>query len=114
MRFRDGEHTPKTTEAGPSYQVHQDGLRLVVGGMGNSDTGGVLFVCHACQEVVARITGLLFEGEAVPLSTGLYIFLGGGKGEAEGLGLGRNEIGVGVRGIGTQAVVEVGDVEGET
>ena len=36
------------------------------------------------------------------------------KGKAEGLGLGRNEIGVGIRGIGTQAVVEVGDVEGET
>ena len=50
----------------------------------------------------------------MPLGTGLYIFPGDGKGEAEALGLIGNEIGVGVRGIGTQAVVEVGDVEGET
>ena len=114
MRFHDGEHTSKTTEAGPSYQVHQDGLGLVVGGMGDGDTGGVLLVGDACQEAVARITGLLFERATVPLGTGLYIFLGGGKGKAETLGLRGNEIDVGVRGIGTQAVVEVGDVEGET
>ena len=114
MRFHDGEHTPKATEAGPSYQVHQDRLGLGVGGMGDSDTGGILLGGDAGKEIIARITGLFFERAAVPLGTGPYIFLGGGKGEAEGLGLGRNEIGVGVRGIGTQAVVEVGDVEGET
>ena len=68
----------------------------------------------AGKEIIARITGLFFERAAVPLGTGPYIFLGGGKGEAEALGLRGNEIGVGVRGIGTQAVVEVGDVEGET
>ena len=73
-----------------------------------------MLVGDACQEVVARITGLFFERAAVPLGTGLYIFPGDGKGEAEALGLIGNEIGVGVRGIGTQAVVEVGDVEGET
>ena len=114
MRFHDGEHTPKATEAGPSYQVHEDGLGLVVGGVGDGDAGGVLLVGDACQEVVARITGLLFDGPAVPLGTGHYIFLGSGKGEAEGLRLRGNEIGVCVRCIGAEAVVEVGDVEGET
>ena len=94
--------------------MHKDGLGLVVGGVGDGDAGGILLVGDACQEVVARITGLLFERAAVPLGTGLYIFLGSGKGEAEGLGLRGNEIGVCVRGIGAEAVVEVGDVEGET
>ena len=111
MRFHDGEHAPKAAEAGPSYQVHKDGLGLVVRGVGDRDARGDLLVSDACQEVVARITGLLFEGAAVPLGTGLYIFLGSGKGEAEGLGLRGNVIGVCIRGIGAKAVVEVGDVE---
>ena len=68
----------------------------------------------ACQEIVAGITSLLLEGAAMSLGSGLYIFLGSGKGEVEGLGLRGNVFGVCVRGIGAEAVVEVGDMEGET
>ena len=45
--IRDRSHAPKAAEASAPDQVQEDGLGLVVGGVGDGNSQGVLFMSDA-------------------------------------------------------------------
>ena len=62
MGLGDREHATQSPKARASQDVHEDGLGLVVGGVGYGDAGRVLLMGYAGEEFVAGLAGFFFEG----------------------------------------------------
>ena len=102
----DGAHATQSGGAGAAKEVHQHGLGLVVGVVGNGDGVGACGAGRLGEEGVAHAAGGVHWASA---ERGHLAALDG-SGDVPGLGCGAHGLGLGSR-LGAQAVVEMGHME---
>ena len=104
---------PRSRQPGAPYDVHEDGLGLVVGGVAQGCGVGPLFGGDPGQERVACLTGGLFQRKPVLLAEGKHVGLLQGEGDVEAAkGLG-HESRVCIRCVAAQSVVQVCAMEAQ-
>ena len=105
----DGRDAGQALKPGAAEKLHQDGLRLVVEGVGGEDVSGGAVGEELAEALVTEGAGGLFEGLAVGAGAGFGVNAEGVEGKVE---LVAESLDEGLVGVGLLAAQGVIDVDG--